>query len=356
MSRFFSRRHDALVPYTPGEQPRDAKYIKLNTNESPYPPTERACRYAAEAARELNLYPDPEVTGLTESLASLLGVKKSELILTNGSDEALNFAFAAFCDEQHPAVFPNITYGFYEVFAELNGVPFEQIPLTESFEVRLEDYIGIGKNIFLANPNAPTGIALSRNDIERIVASNPDNIVLIDEAYVDFGEESALPLVSKYPNLVVCGTFSKSRSLAGARLGFAVACEELTADLNTLKYSTNPYNINRMTMAAGLGMLEDEQTVRARCDEIVKTREYTADGLRRLGFELTDSRANFVFARHATLGGEYLYNELRRHGILVRRFDKEPIRDYLRITVGTRDDMRTLLETLEGLVSHVAGE
>ncbi len=356
MSKFFSRKFDSLVPYTPGEQPKDTKYIKLNTNESPFAPTPTAIRYAAEAAGELNLYPDPDVTKLTGKLAEILGVSPHEVILTNGSDEVLNFAFAAFCDESHPAVFPDITYGFYEVFAALNSVPFERIPLGDDFEVKLEDYIGIGKNIFLANPNAPTGIALSRDDIERVVSSNPDNIVLIDEAYVDFGAESAIPLIKKYENLVVCGTFSKSRSLAGARLGFGVACESLTADLNTLKYSTNPYNINRMTMAAGLGMLEDETIVCERCAEIIKTREFTACGLEKLGFELTDSRANFVFARHRTLGGEYLYGELRRRGILVRRFDTERIRDHLRITIGSREDMSTLLETLGIIISDAAAK
>lgn len=346
MSRFLSNKFDRLVPYTPGEQPKNAKYIKLNTNESPYPPTDRACRYAADAATELNLYPDPELSELTSSLAVKLGVEPDELLLTNGSDEILDFAFGAFCDAEHPATFPDITYGFYEVFAERNLVPFEKIPLDGDLNIKVDDYIGIGKNIFIANPNAPTGILLPICAIERIVRSNPNNIVVIDEAYIDFGGESCIPLTKKYDNLIVTGTFSKSRSMAGARLGFGVACKQLTTDLNMLKYSTNPYNVNRMTAATALGMLEDEQIIRERCNEIIDCREYTSNALTALGFTLTSSRANFVFARHKALGGKYLYDELRRRGILVRRFDLPRIEDYLRITVGSRDDMKILIREL----------
>ena len=353
MSRFFSEKYKTLVPYTPGEQPKDTEYIKLNTNESPFAPTEKAIRYAAEAAKRLELYPDPEAAELSSRLARLLGVKREEILLTNGSDEILNFAFMAFCDEEHPAVFPDITYGFYKVFAEINRVPYTEIPLREDFTVDVEDYIGIGKNIFLANPNAPTGIALPLSDIERIIASNPDNIVVIDEAYVDFGGESAVPLVKKYDNLIVTQTFSKSRSMAGARLGFGVACAELIRDMNTVKYSTNPYNINRMTMAAGLGTLEDEETVRSRCREIIETREYTVRELARLGFEMTESRTNFVFARHKSADGGMLYEKLKENGILVRHFTSERIKEYNRITVGSRAQMETLIKTLEEILEAV---
>jgi len=353
MSRFFSDKYKSLVPYTPGEQPKDTEYIKLNTNESPFPPTEKAVLYAAEAARKLELYPDPEAYELSEKLAQLLGVEREEVLLTNGSDEILNFAFMAFCDESHPVVFPDITYGFYKVFAEINRVPYTEIPLREDFTVNVDDYVGIGKNIFLANPNAPTGIALPISEIERIVASNPDNIVVIDEAYVDFGGESAVPLTGKYDNLIVTQTFSKSRSMAGARLGFGVACGELIRDMNTVKYSTNPYNINRMTMAAGLGTLEDEETVRERCREIIATREYTVRELSRLGFEMTDSRTNFVFARHKTADGEMLYEKLKRRGILVRHFTAERIKAYNRITVGSRSQMETFIKTTEEILEEM---
>ena len=240
MSRYFSKKFKALVPYTPGEQPKEMKYIKLNTNESPFPPSERAMKKAAEAVKNLQLYCDPECRELVKKASEVFSVDTDEILFTNGSDEILNFAFSAFCDETHPAVFPDITYGFYPVFAEINRVPYEEIPLKDDFTISVDDYIGINKTIFIANPNAPTGIALSLNDIEKIVSSNPESVVVIDEAYVDFGTKSAVSLIHKYTNLLVTQTFSKSRSLAGGRLGFGIACKELIADLNTIKYSTNP--------------------------------------------------------------------------------------------------------------------
>ena len=346
MSKFFSEKYSSLTPYVPGEQPKERKYVKLNTNESPFPPSPIAQRLAREAAGDLQLYSDPECRDLVKVASEKLGVEKDEILFTNGSDEILNFAFMAFCDEKHPAVFPNITYGFYPVFARLNGVPYREIPLTDDFSVNVEDYLGVGGTVFIANPNAPTGIALPLSDIERIVASNPDNVVVVDEAYVDFGAESAVSLTKKYDNLLVCQTFSKSRSLAGARLGFGVACAELIADLNTVKYSTNPYNINRMTAAAGIGALADEKYFKGNCEKIIATREKTAEKLKALGFELTDSKANFLFARHPKVGGKEVYLALREKGILVRHFDKPGISDYNRITVGSDEEMEALTEAL----------
>ena len=353
MSAYFSEKYNSLTPYTPGEQPKDTQYIKLNTNESPYSPTERAQKYTAVAAGRLNLYPDPECFALTTRLAEILGVDREEVLLTNGSDEILNFAFMAYCDSTHPAAFADITYGFYKVFAEINNVPYEVIPLKDDLSIDAEDYIGINRTIFIANPNAPTGLALPLSDIERIVASNPDNVVVIDEAYVDFGGESAVPLIKKYDNLLVTQTFSKSRSMAGARLGFGVGCKALIRDLNTIKYSTNPYNINMMTMAAGLGMLEDEAVTIDRCREIRETRAYTMSELRRLGFEGDDSETNFVFVRHPKLdGGEY-YTKLRENGILVRHFTTERIKDYNRITIGTRDQMEKFIQVTEKILEDI---
>ena len=347
MSRFFSKKFDKLVPYTPGEQPKEQKFIKLNTNECPYPPSELAKKKAYEAAEKLNLYSDPEAKILHEKIAEIIGVKKSQVLATNGSDEILNFAFMAFCDDEHSAVFPDITYGFYPVFAKLNAIPYEEIPLCEDFTINVDDYIGINKNVFIANPNAPTGISLELSDIERIVESNTDNIVVIDEAYVDFGGESAVCLIEKYDNLLVTRTFSKSRSLAGARLGFGIACEELIRDLNTVKYSTNPYNVNSMTMAAGVGVLSDEAYTKANCEKIIKTREYTKRELEKLGFFVLPSCANFVFAKHKQFSGEAVYQKLRENGILVRHFDKERIKDYNRITIGTFEEMETMIKVLE---------
>ena len=353
MSKFFSGKYNSLTPYTPGEQPKDTQYIKLNTNESPFPPTEKAIRRAAEAAGRLNLYPDPECFELTSRLAELLGVEREEVLLTNGSDEILNFAFMAYCDDEHPAAFADITYGFYKVFAEINRVPYDVIPLRDDLTVGADDYIGINKTIFIANPNAPTGIALPLIEIERIVASNPDNIVVVDEAYVDFGGESAVPLIKKYDNLLVTQTFSKSRSMAGARLGFGVGCKELIRDLNTIKYSTNPYNINMMTMAAGIGILEDEETIRERCEIICENREYAADALTTLGFECIPSKTNFIFVRHPKLDGEMIYLKLKEAGILVRHFTSERICEYNRITIGTREQMEALVTAMIGILGEL---
>ena len=354
MSRFFSEKYRALTPYTPGEQPKEMQYIKLNTNESPFPPSPRAIAAAQMAAKGLNLYSDPTCARLTRAVAEHLGVREEEVLLTNGSDEILGFAFMAFCDEAHPAVFADITYGFYEVFAELNRAPYRKIPLREDFSIRIEDYFDAKGTVFLANPNAPTGIALSPAEIEQILLRNPDNIVVVDEAYVDFGGESCVPLIGKYDNLLVTQTFSKSRSLAGGRLGFGVASRALISDLNTLKYSTNPYNVNSMTLAAGLGTMEDGEYTEKNCRTVIENREYTTAKLRRMGFRTTDSRANFIFAMHPSLDGGELYRTLKARGILVRHFDKDPIRQYNRITVGTREQMDALLSALQRILEEEA--
>ena len=352
MSRFFSSKFSALTPYTPGEQPKERKYIKLNTNESPFPPSEKAMRMAADAAENLQLYSDPEQRLLTTAVADNLDVDPAEVLLTNGSDEILNFAFMAFCDGEHPAVFADLTYGFYKVFAQLNGVPYEEIPLMDDFRINAEDYIGINKTIFIANPNAPTGILLSVDEIERIVKSNPDSVVVVDEAYIDFGGESCVPLIKKYKNFLVTRTFSKSRSMAGARLGFGVGCRELIADLNTIKYSTNPYNVNSMTAAAGLGTMADEEYTLKNCKTIIENREYVTRELRALGFDMTDSMTNFVFAKHPRVSGEEIYKGLRERGILVRHFSTPRICEYNRITVGSLDEMRALVAAVKEILEE----
>ena len=354
MSRFFSGKYAALTPYTPGEQPKTRKYVKLNTNESPYQPSPKARAYAAKAADNLQLYCDIGCTKLTEKLADVYGIGRENILFTNGSDEALNFAFMAFCDGDHPAVFPDITYGFYPVFAALNNIPYEELPLNDDFTVNADDYCGIGKTIFLANPNAPTGIALTLAEIERIIASNPDNIVVVDEAYVDFGAESAVSLIGKYDNLLVTQTFSKSRSLAGARLGMAIACADLINDLNTVKFSTNPYNVNTLTQAAGIGALEDGEYFCMNCAEIMKNRAYLTEELQKLGFITTESSSNFVFAKHPDLDGEKLYLDLKERGVLIRHFTLERIREYNRITIGTREQLNILLKNIKDIleVSH----
>ena len=352
MSRFFSEKYAGLTPYTPGEQPKDMRYIKLNTNESPFPPSPLAQTMAIEAAENLQLYSDPECRALVSAAAERFGVSAEEILFTNGSDEILNFAFMAFCDETHPAVFPDVTYGFYPVFAELNRVPYREIPLKADFSVDIRDYLGAGGTIFLANPNAPTGLALTLEQIEEILKANPDNVVVIDEAYVDFGAESAAGLIHRYDNLLVTQTFSKSRSLAGGRLGFGLGCKALIRDLNTIKYSTNPYNINSMTMAAGIGALWDEDYFRSCCRSIQENRAWTAAALESLGFTVLPSQANFLFARHERADGKALYLKLKELGILVRHFDKERLRDYNRITIGSREQMQALIQALQQILEE----
>ncbi len=353
MSRFFSKKYSALTPYTPGEQPKDAQYVKLNTNESPFPPSPKAMQMAAEAAGKLQLYSDPECSELVALAAKTFGVAQEEILFTNGSDEILNFAFMAFCDDEHSAAFPDLTYGFYKVFAQLNGVDYTQLPLQEDFTIRVSDYVGIHKTIFIANPNAPTGIALTAAQVEDIVRSNPDTVVVIDEAYVDFGGESVIPLIHKYENLLVTGTFSKSRSLAGGRLGFGIGCKALIQDLNTIKYATNPYNVNRMTMAAGIGTLLDEAYTQANCREIMRVRQWTTEKLQDMGFQLTDSKTNFVFAKHPKADGKEIYLRLKKKGVLVRHFDTDRIRDYNRITIGSQAQMQIFLEKLTEVLEEL---
>lgn len=354
MSRFFSEKYKKLVPYTPGEQPKDTNYIKLNTNESPFPPSEKARMAAMEEVQKLQLYPDPECRALTEKVAATLGVEYENVLMTNGSDELLNFAFMAFCDDSHPVAFPDISYGFYPVFAELNQIPYVQIPLKEDFSIDVADYRAINKTIVIANPNAPTGMALAVSQIEEIVSTNPNNVVIIDEAYVDFGAESCVPLIKKYDNLLVCQTFSKSRSMAGARLGFGVGSASLIADLNTVKYSTNPYNINRMTMAAGIGVLNDEPYTRSNCATIAKNREWTTSQLAEMGLSTTPSVSNFIFAKHPAVSGATVYEALKNKGILVRHFCAPRITDYVRITVGTAEQMEALVTALKQVVEEYA--
>lgn len=350
MSRFFSSKFSALTPYTPGEQPNKMKYVKLNTNESPFPPSDKALAYAAENTRRLNLYPDPNAVELTAKVAEMCGVSPEEVLLTNGSDEILNFAFMAFCDKDTPAAFPNITYGFYPVFAQLNNIPYTEIPLREDFSIAVEDYLNLGKTIFIANPNAPTGKLLSVSDVEKIVVGNPDNVVVIDEAYIDFGGESCIPLIRKYDNLLVTQTFSKSRSMAGARLGFGVACPALIQDLNTIKYSTNPYNINSMTMATAIGTLDDAEYTQKNCRTIMENREYTVAELQKRGFTVLPSAANFIFATTDKMDGGKLYEKLKAQGILVRHFTKPEICQYNRITIGTREQMDIFLAKLDDVM------
>lgn len=346
MASFLNARFAGLEAYTPGEQPQDKAYIKLNTNESPFPPSPKTVAAVSKAEIEkLNLYPDPACKTLTVALARRFDVQAENVFLTNGSDDILNFCFMGFCDKG--AVFPDITYGFYEVYANLYGVPFETKPLDAQLRVHPADYYNAGKTVVLANPNAQTGVALPLAEIECIVQQNPDNLVVIDEAYVDFGGESAVPLTKRYDNLLVCGTFSKSRSLAGGRLGYAIGAAALIADFNKLKFSTNPYNINRLTQVAAMAALADDRYYMDNCKEIIKVREYTRAQLVGRGFKVTDSTANFLLAASDKVDGKTLYTYLKDHGVLVRYLGMKRIENYNRITIGTKRQMDCLLETID---------
>ena len=352
MSRFFSSNFASLTPYTPGEQPKERQFVKLNTNESPFPPAPGVLAAVAEQAGKLQLYSDPEISTLRAKLAATYGVSPAQVICVNGSDEVLNFAFMAFADEARPLAFPDLTYGFYPVFAQLNRIPYEEIPLKDDFTIDVNNYVNLNKTIVIANPNAPTGRYLPLAEIEQIVASNPNNVVIIDEAYIDFGGESAIALVPKYDNLLVTQTFSKSRSMAGARLGFGIGNEKLIADLNTIRYSTNPYNVNRMTESAGVAALEDAAYFEKNCRTIMENRAWTTEALQNLGFQVLPSLANFVFAKSDKIDGAELYQKLKDRGILVRHFTKERIKDFNRITIGTRTEMEVLIQTIRKILEE----
>ena len=300
MSRFLSNKYASLEPYTPGEQPKTRVLTKLNTNESPFPPMPEVVEAVKKEAEILQLYPDPDSTELRKALAKRFDVDPDMIICNNGSDETLYFAFLAYCDGETPAVFPKLSYGFYPVFADIT---------------------------------APTGVSLSRDQIEGILQHNQGNVVVIDEAYVDFGTESAVPLTKKYDNLLVVQTFSKSRSMAGMRLGYGIASPEIISDLNALRYSTNPYNIDRLAIAAGVASLEND----------------TVEQLKALGFEMTDSTANFIFVRHPEIGGDVLFQKLRERGVIIRHWFKPEINDYNRITIGSREQMDILLREVRDI-------
>lgn len=351
MSRFLSDRLLSLTPYTPGEQPQDFNYVKLNTNESPFEPSPAVIKALnTDEVSLLRLYSDPECKKTVKAIADYYGVESKNVVLGNGSDEILSFIFEAFCDKDTPVAFPDISYGFYEVFASLYGIKAHVIPLKEDYSLCADDYCGLNETIVIANPNAPTGMAISLADIEKIASTNPDNVVVIDEAYVDFGGESAVELTRKYDNLIVVQTFSKSRQLAGARLGFAVADEELTTDLNTVRFSTNPYNINRLTLLAGEAAIKDTAYFEKTRALIIENRAYTVAELEKRDFTVLDSKTNFVFASHKTIGGEELYKGLKSNGVLVRFFNKPRLDKYLRITIGTKEQMDALLAALDKIL------
>ena len=354
MSVYLSQRFSGFTPYVPGEQPQDRSYIKLNTNESPFPPSPAvlAAINSDETAR-LNLYPDPDARAVRLAIGVQFGVSPENIILGNGSDELLAFAFQAYCDGGTPAVYADITYGFYGVFARANCVPSHIIPLDAAFNIVPSDYYGAGGTIFIANPNAPTGLALPLSAIEDIVRENRGNVVVVDEAYAAFGARSATQLIHKYDNLIVVHTMSKSKNLAGARLGYAFADAGLIEDLNTMRCAFNPYNVNRLSLLAAGAAIGDSAYYDSCIDRIIAIREDTAAALSKRGFTVLSSKTNFLFARPGfTSGGDY-YRGLKERGVLVRHFAQERIKDYVRISIGDACQMDALLAaTDEMLLSH----
>ena len=340
-----------MASYTPGEQPQDKKYIKLNTNESPYPTSDGVVNaLSKDKIQNLRLYCDPECKVLKETIANCYGVDSKNVFVSNGSDEVLNFAFMAY--GQNGVAFADITYGFYSVFADLYGLQTQIIPLKQDFSLDIDGFCNQNKLVVIANPNAPTGMEISLQDIEKILQTNKDGVVVIDEAYVDFGGTSAVGLTKKYKNLLVAQTFSKSRSMAGARLGFAIADEELIYDLEKIKYSTNPYNVNSLTQIAGIYAIKDNQYYLDNAKQIIKTREWTAKELEKLGFTVLPSKANFLFAKTDKIDGQALYLSLKERGVLVRHFTKDRIKDFNRITIGTLEQMQIFIQKIKEILGE----
>lgn len=337
-----------VVPYVPGEQPKLSNIIKLNTNENPYPPSPNVKEALDQLdTADLRLYPDPTCEELVCAISAYYGLLPEQVFVGVGSDDVLAMIFMTCFNSEKPILFPDITYSFYDVWADMLRIPYTQIPLDENFVIRKEDYYRENGGIVFPNPNAPTGVELAQTDIEDIVRHNPDSIVIVDEAYVDFGAVSALPLIEKYDNVLVVQTFSKSRSLAGMRIGFAMGNPKLISYINDVKYSFNSYTMDRTALAAGKAAIEDKEYFEETVKKVIDVREWTKKELKRLGFVFGDSKANFIFAGHPEYPAAELFAALREEHIIVRYFNKPRISNFLRITVGTREEMQKLIDFLE---------
>lgn len=353
MSKFWSPLTASLVPYVPGEQPKDKTYIKLNTNENPYPPSPKvtdAIKGAANA--DLRLYPDPTCDVLVQAAANYYGLPAEQVFVGNGSDEILAFAFAAFFDPAKKLLFPDITYSFYKVYAKLYGLQTELIPLDEQFNVQVEAYHSDNGGIIIPNPNAPTAQLLPLEDIRKLLESNPNQAVIIDEAYIDFGGQSAVELITDYPNLLVVQTLSKSRSLAGLRVGFAFGSKELIEGLNRIKNSFNSYTLDRLALAGAVASFEDDAYFRETTAKVIATRERVTEQLLAIGFKVTDSKANFVFISHKAIAAKDIFQQLRDKGVLVRYFDQPRINEYLRVSIGTDEEMDAFIQAVQEIVGE----
>ena len=354
MNKFLSNKAKSIEPYTPGEQPKDKNYIKLNTNESPYPPSPNVKKALIESNfDDLRLYPDPNVSDLKKEIAELYNVNTNNIFIGNGSDEILAFSFMAFFNKGDKVYYPNITYSFYSVYSSLFDLNEVKIPLKDDFSIDINDYKNLDAGIFIANPNAPTGLMLTLSQIEEIIINNRNNIVIVDEAYIDFSEtESAYKLVNKYDNLLVIQTFSKSRALAGIRLGFAIGNENLIQGLKNIKYSFNSYTINRLSIIAGIEAIKDKDYFKDTVNKVITTREKTKIKLKELGFNVLDSKSNFIFISHKNVFAEDIYVKLRENGILVRYFKTDLINNYIRVTIGTDEEMNIFVEKIKYIIKN----
>jgi len=351
MSKFWSKRIHELDPYTPGEQPQDQQYIKLNTNENPYPPSPHAITAMREAAsEEMRLYPDPAAKSLKKEIANFYSLDMDQIFVGNSSDEVLAHTFVSLLKHEKPLLFPDISYSFYPAYCSLYGITAIKVPLADDFTIQTKDYEQENGGIIFPNPNAPSGIALSLNEIEKILKANANSVVVIDEAYVDFGTDTAVPLIANYPNLLITQTFSKSRSLAGLRVGFALGHPDLMNGLERVKNSFNSYPLDRAAISGAAASMKDKEYFESICKKIIATRETTTSALKQMGFEVLPSKTNFVFAKSKQHDAEQLYLQLKERGILVRYFNAPRIDGFLRITIGTDKEMDTFLQTLSDLL------
>lgn len=352
MKEFWSGRIRDAVPYVPGEQPREGKFIKLNTNECPYPPSPRVVEAIRQAAGdELRLYPDPECLALRRAIAKREGLKPEQVFCSNGSDEVLAFAFQAFFDPEREIVFPRITYSFYPVYTDYFGLRCRRVPMNPDFSDPVDELCGSNGGVVLCNPNAPTGIAVGLDVVEKLLRANPDVVVIVDEAYVDFGARSAVPLIDTYPNLLVVQTASKSRALAGLRVGWAMGQENLISGLRCVRDSINSYTVDRAAQAGARAAIEDEDYFQSIRRRVMDTRERTAKVLKKMGFIVLPSQANFLFLSHPNHGGKELLDALRERGILVRWWSDPPIENWLRVTIGTDEEMAEFARGMREIVS-----
>lgn len=353
MSRYWSNFLNDLQPYVAGEQPQDQKYLKLNTNENPFPPSENAIRRIRDSASDtLRLYPDPCATKLKNAIAEYHGLEKNNVFVGNGSDEVLALSFMSFFKNTRPVIFPDITYSFYPVYCALFNIDARCFPLSDEFEINIDLIPEESGGIIFPNPNAPTGKYLSVDKIDELLQKNRETVIIIDEAYIDFGGESCIPLTKKYPNLLVVQTLSKSRSLAGLRVGFAIGDSYLISGLNTVKNSFNSFPLDRLAIEGAVEAIKDKEHFECCCKLIIDAREWTVEALEALSFYVVPSKANFLFIKHCSCDAKFLYEGLKSKGVLVRYFDKPRIRDFLRVSIGRMSDMTLFIEVMKSITGE----